>query len=418
MNMKSLAGAAMVAVAVAGCCDKNRCKPEEAAKPAEAAEAAPAPADTIGAVAATPAKDPNEVIVSVGDEKLTRGEIDALTEKLMATYGGTIPAEQLALRKIQANHQIAQQFLVETALSQKAKELGYAVTVEEVEAKKKEALANASKRPGGPKTFDDILESHPGGKELALKEFNAGILIDKMIKAEVVDKAPAEDHSEEAKDIIARIEEANKSVMSDEEALKKIKELKDQLDKAPEAGKAELFAKLANENSACPSREKGGNLGEFGHGQMVPEFDKAAFALEVGRISEPVKTTYGYHLIMTTAKSTNDTVTASHILIKTGEKQKVPTVEEINEFYRRNSSRGKINEFVIDVVSKAKVTTAPDFASILPNPPPPAAPETAPEAKSGEKPAEAAPAAEPEAKPEEKPAEAAPAAPVEAAPEK
>ena len=87
MNMKSLAGAAMVAVAVAGCCDKNRCKPEEAAKPAEAAEAAPAPADTIDAVAATPAKDPNEVIVSVGDEKLTRGEIDALTEKLMATYG-------------------------------------------------------------------------------------------------------------------------------------------------------------------------------------------------------------------------------------------------------------------------------------------------------------------------------------------
>ena len=151
---------------------------------------------------------------------------------------------------------------------------------------------------------------------------------------------------------------------------------------------------------------------------MVPEFDKAAFALEVGRISEPVKTTFGYHLIMTTAKSTNDTVTASHILIKTGEKQKVPTVDEINDFYRRNSSRGKINEFVIDVVSKAKVTTAPDFASILPNPPPPAAPETAPEAKSGEKPAEAAPAAEPEAKPEEKPAEAAPAAPVEAAPEK
>lgn len=62
----------------------------------------------------------------------------------------------------------------------------------------------------------------------------------------------------------------------------------------------EDFAKLAKENSTCPSRKKGGSLGEFGRGQMAREFEKAAFALGVGRISDLVKTQFGYHIIKRT----------------------------------------------------------------------------------------------------------------------
>ena len=57
------------------------------------------------------------------------------------------------------------------------------------------------------------------------------------------------------------------------------------------------FEEAALKYSSCPSKEQGGNLGNFTRGRMVPEFEKAAFELEVGVVSEPVQTQFGYHLI-------------------------------------------------------------------------------------------------------------------------
>ena len=60
-------------------------------------------------------------------------------------------------------------------------------------------------------------------------------------------------------------------------------------------GKA--FEDVAKESSTCPSGANGGDLGEFGKGQMVKEFEDAAFAAEIGHVVGPVKTQFGYHLI-------------------------------------------------------------------------------------------------------------------------
>jgi len=63
------------------------------------------------------------------------------------------------------------------------------------------------------------------------------------------------------------------------------------------------FEDAAKEYSSCPSSEQGGSLGEFGHGQMVPEFDEACFSMEVDEVRGPVKTQFGYHLIRLDAKN-------------------------------------------------------------------------------------------------------------------
>lgn len=57
------------------------------------------------------------------------------------------------------------------------------------------------------------------------------------------------------------------------------------------------FEDAAKKYSSCPSNAQGGSLGRFSRGQMVPEFEEAAFSLNIGVVSEPVKTQFGYHLI-------------------------------------------------------------------------------------------------------------------------
>jgi len=78
---------------------------------------------------------------------------------------------------------------------------------------------------------------------------------------------------------------------SKEEAQNEIAELKNKLDAGEE------FAGLAQQHSDCPSGDKGGSLGTFGRGQMVPEFEEATFALEVGATSGVIETPFGFHLI-------------------------------------------------------------------------------------------------------------------------
>lgn len=63
------------------------------------------------------------------------------------------------------------------------------------------------------------------------------------------------------------------------------------------------FASLASEYSSCPSGKQGGDLGEFGPGQMVKEFDEVVFSAVVGEVQGPIKTQFGFHLIEVTART-------------------------------------------------------------------------------------------------------------------
>ncbi|PWK47309.1 peptidylprolyl isomerase [Pleionea mediterranea] len=63
------------------------------------------------------------------------------------------------------------------------------------------------------------------------------------------------------------------------------------------------FADMAKEHSSCPSGRSGGDLGEFGRGQMVKEFDEVVFTAPVNTVQGPVKTQFGYHLLEVTNRT-------------------------------------------------------------------------------------------------------------------
>lgn len=81
---------------------------------------------------------------------------------------------------------------------------------------------------------------------------------------------------------------------SKEEAQQQIEQIHAQLQQGSD------FAALAREHSDCPSSAKGGDLGQFGRGQMVGPFEESAFGLEVGQQSGVVETPFGYHIIQRT----------------------------------------------------------------------------------------------------------------------
>jgi parvulin-like peptidyl-prolyl isomerase len=138
--------------------------------------------------------------------------------------------------------------------------------------------------------------------------------------------------------------------LTDNEALEKVKAIRARL----VAG--EDFAKVAREESDDSSAEKGGDMGEIGHGRTVAQFETAAFALKPGDFSEPVRTPYGYHIIQVQSRSVKPLAEVKSDVVARLQKAAAPAV-------------------VKAMIEKAGYHLDEEFFG--PNPAPPAAPPTA-----------------------------------------
>jgi foldase protein PrsA len=124
------------------------------------------------------------------------------------------------------------------------------------------------------------------------------------------------------------------------------------------AGKS--FADEAEKYSIDPgSKDKGGELGNFRHGQMVPAFDQVAFSIPVGVISQPVHSTFGWHIIQVEARTPEVKATLAN------------THDRIADLLRQQQESPLIQPFLTDLQTKANiVVTDPRFAAAFPSPPP------------------------------------------------
>ena len=358
MNKIQIIGAAMLAGAVVVGCSKEEAPENQVAE------------NTV------PAVEDNTPAIEVNGRVLTVGKLDTDVAKLIAAQSGRIPTNQLEYARQMFRNQLAQSFIVENSLVDAAKAAGYSVSDEDRKAREDEFLKSVAGQPDAPKSIDEFAAKFPLGKDRALAEFENGILIDKLLKDELAKNGT--DYSAEAQKIIDNIVSNNtEAAKSGEIALAKIKEIQTKLADPAITNIPAAFAELAKTESACPSRSRGGDLGEFTHGQMVPEFDKVAFELPVGKISEPVKTQFGYHLVLVTKKipvveANGDTpaapekVQASHILIKTQEVREVPALEQVVESLKKRDERMKAGEFIQSIVKKTKITASDDFKHLLP----------------------------------------------------
>ena len=218
---------------------------------------------------------PDRVLVSVGEEKITAGELSSLIQIL---------PEQMRSAAVGANRrQFIENIVKVKVLAQEARKR----KLDQTTAYKKQAA-------------------------FQLENLLAGVLYQDMIKSLQVDEATerayyeqhkAESERVHARHILVRMKGSPVPVkpgqqdLSEEQALAKAQELRKKL-----AAGGDFAALAQAESDDTGSGANGGDLGFFGHGQMVPSFEQVAFAMPAGQLSEPVRSQFGYHIIRVEAK--------------------------------------------------------------------------------------------------------------------
>jgi peptidyl-prolyl cis-trans isomerase C len=284
-----------------------------------------------------------DVLARVNGEPVTKLDFDRLIKNMELSQGPVPPERRDEVLRAALDRLITYQVMKQEAAARKL-----AVPDTDVDSRVKQMQGQMS-----PEQFDKALTDRNTTTAQLRSDARADMMIDKMLEGEFAGIAATTES--EAKDFYDK----NPDKFTQGEAVRASHILVMANDQADEATKAkartkidgilkrvragEDFAKLAQENSDDGSKAQGGDLGFFTRGQMVPPFDKAAFAMKPGEVSEVVTTQFGYHIIKM-AERRDSTVMPYEKL-----------QPQIQEFLTNQRKRERVNAFIEEAKKRARI---------------------------------------------------------------
>lgn len=273
------------------------------------------------------AEETNKTLLTVDGTAITENDV---RERFMARFARQfqqMPPEQQAMLQPQIEQMIMSELISKTLLLNAANKEGYKATDEDID-----------------KNLEEIKTQLPEGATLEQFAASAGLSLD-AIRAQMTDDLKIRQLIEKVTGEVAKPGEAeiqkyydehpdefkqDESIqashilvstqgITDEAELAKKKAQAESLQAQAVEKKGENFAELATAHSDCPSKAQGGDLGTFSKGQMVPEFEKAAFSQEIGAVGGLVQTQFGYHIIKVTDKKEAKTLAFADVKDELGE---------------------------------------------------------------------------------------------------
>lgn len=321
-------------------------KPEKVESKSAAAEPAVEVQNT-DKIAAPQALDPAMVLVDVGGVKLTVAEADRQIMAMLGSRAAQIPPAQMEMLIGRFRQQAVQGFVVRTLLSQEADRRKLSVSDTDIESE----LALIKTRLPEGKTLDEILKGEDMTVDQLRSDLTAKLRIDMLLRAEVPTNGVVSDEevvkfyneqkerfqqpeTVEARHILVKVDATDDATVKAGKK-SKIEDVRKQLVAGGD------FAKMALENSDCPSKERGGDLGVFPRGQMVKEFEEAAFSQATNAIGPVLETQFGYHIIQVTkhelAKTSSLDEVKPKLIEHLKQKQQMEVFEKLIERLKKDT---------------------------------------------------------------------------------
>jgi len=267
---------------------------------------APRSEETVPANPPSPAVAPTEgsaVVMDVDGSKLTQGQVETEIKRIMSAMKKQMPADRLQQAKENARKQVLSDFTAKTLLTNEVKKLNISASDAEV----KEAEEQVKNDLPKGMTIEDLMKKNKINKAQMQEDLRFRIKISKLVMMQMSGKSkPTEKEINEFyqknRDKFKMPEAVHvrhtlvAKAAGDDDKIKTEKRAKaEDLRRQLLAGAN--FAEIAKNNSDCPSKATGGDLGVFTRGEMVKQFENAAFSQEVNAIGPVVETEFGFHII-------------------------------------------------------------------------------------------------------------------------